>query len=145
MNKRARGVLALVAGSAMGVAALLSAAAAAQSGPAVGIVAPRSFGQDAAQDAVGAQLGASTSVPSDAAPPFAGSAQQVCGPPSPGMAQCLAEVLQPSGVQPETSTPSGLSPDAIDTVYGYSSSTSAGSGQTIALVDAYNDQTRPAI
>jgi uncharacterized repeat protein (TIGR02543 family) len=71
--------------------------------------------------------------------PFGGSAQAVCGHPGVGVAQCLSDILYPTGTAPESSTPTGLSPSRIESVYGYTSSSTAGSGQTIALVDAYND------
>jgi subtilase family serine protease len=71
--------------------------------------------------------------------PFAGSFQAVCGRPGVGVAQCLADVLHPGGVVAEASTPTGLSPDIIEGVYGFTTTAAAGSGQTIALVDAYND------
>lgn len=38
-----------------------------------------------------------------------------------------------------SSSPTGLSPATIKSVYGYSTSATAGSGQTIAIVDAYDD------
>jgi len=40
-----------------------------------------------------------------------------------------------------TTSPTGLSPATIKAAYGFSTSMSAGSGQTIAIVDAYNDPT----
>jgi PKD repeat protein len=79
--------------------------------------------------------------------PFGGSQQAVCGQAAPGGGgQCLIHVLQPGGAAPaaqfgatEVKTPYGLSPETIKKVYGYSTSLEAGAGQTIALVDAYND------
>ncbi len=45
-------------------------------------------------------------------------------------------------IWPQASTgPSGLSPATIQSVYGFSTSATAGSGETIALVDAYDDPT----
>jgi len=45
-------------------------------------------------------------------------------------------------VRPQASTgPSGLSPATIKSVYGFSTSATAGAGQAIALVDAYDDPT----
>src|ERR1039458_2836376 len=78
---------------------------------------------------------------------FGGSQQAVCGQAAPGGGgQCLIHVLQPGGAAPaaqfgatEVKTPYGLSPETIKKVYGYSTSLEAGAGQTIALVDAYND------
>jgi subtilase family serine protease len=48
----------------------------------------------------------------------------------------------PLHVKPNASTsPTGLSPAAIKSVYGFSTSTAAGIGKTIAIVDAYDDPT----
>lgn len=71
--------------------------------------------------------------------------QAVCGPVAAGQARCLAHVLdrgrdaQGRPTPATTSAPEGLSPSTIESVYGFSSSASAGAGQTIAVVDAYND------
>jgi subtilase family serine protease len=64
----------------------------------------------------------------------------VCpGAPS-GTARCHADVVTDSHGNPYTSTlPTGLSPATIKSVYGFSSSATAGAGKTIAIVDAYND------
>ncbi len=40
-----------------------------------------------------------------------------------------------------SSSPTGLSPATIQSVYGYTTSATAGAGKTIAIVDAYNDPT----
>ncbi len=79
-------------------------------------------------------------------PPFAGSAAPVCpGPAATGSARCHAWVLQPAkghGHQPPpppSTPPSGLSPSTIKSVYSFPTSTSAGAGMTIAIVDAYDD------
>ena len=77
--------------------------------------------------------------PSGAHLPFAGSAQAVCGQPGVGVAHCLTDVLELSAAAPDTATPTGLSPGTIEGVYGYTSASTAGFGQTIALVDAFND------
>ena len=78
--------------------------------------------------------------------PFGGSQHAVCGQAGGDAGRCLIHVLQPAaGATPERSstttvaTPTGLSPSTIEGVYGYTTSPSAGAGQTIALVDAYND------
>lgn len=81
--------------------------------------------------------------------PFAGAQQGVCAQASasPGATgECLIHILSPGSSTPaaqgrvtEVKTPYGLPPSTIKTVYGYSSSSEAGAGQTIALVDAYND------
>ncbi len=44
-------------------------------------------------------------------------------------------------MRPLKFTPPGLSPGALAGVYGFSTSTTAGSGQTIAIVDAFDDPT----
>jgi subtilase family serine protease len=52
---------------------------------------------------------------------------------------CNALVLY-HGTQPYiTTAPTGLTPATIESAYGYSTSPTAGAGQTIAIVDAYND------
>ena len=46
----------------------------------------------------------------------------------------------PIHVRPNASTsPTGLAPATIQSAYGFSTSATAGAGQTIAIVDAYND------
>ena len=51
-------------------------------------------------------------------------------------------VSKGEGIGPLASTsPTGLSPGTIKSVYGFSASTSAGTGKTIAIVDAYDDLT----
>lgn len=66
----------------------------------------------------------------------------VCpGPASPGDARCHALVLT-DGATPHASTsPTGLDPATIKSVYGFTTSTTAGAGQTIGIVDAYDDPT----
>ena len=73
--------------------------------------------------------------------PFAGSDRAVCAKPRAGVGQCLIHVLKPSDATPEGSvaTPTGLPPSVIKGVYGFSTASGAGAGQTIALVDAYSD------
>jgi len=70
----------------------------------------------------------------------------ICGAPSRGHAECLAEVvrratfgsLHRAGAL-STTAPHGFSPHAIETAYGFP--TGGGSGETIAIVDAYGDPT----
>jgi subtilase family serine protease len=51
----------------------------------------------------------------------------------------------PLHVRPNASTsPRGLSPATIKNVYGFSTSSTAGAGKTIAIVDAYDDPTAEA-
>jgi hypothetical protein len=78
-------------------------------------------------------------LPGDARLPFPGSARAVCGRPGVGIAQCLADVLHPSGAAPDAGYPTGLSPSVIEAVYGFTPALTAGSGQTVAIVDAYDD------
>ena len=40
---------------------------------------------------------------------------------------------------PGTGTPTGLSPAKIKAAYGFTTAADAGAGQTIAIVDAFND------
>lgn len=71
----------------------------------------------------------------------------VCGAPGPGRAQCFVHVLEygqdaRGNPTPKAAiAPSGLSPDTLKSVYGFSTSPSAGAGQTVAVVDSYNDPT----
>jgi subtilase family serine protease len=69
------------------------------------------------------------------------SLQHVCAATAPGIAHCdaIVQVKKIStGIIPFASTPSGLTPANLQSAYKLPSST-AGSGQTIAIVDAYND------
>src|SRR6266516_2168706 len=70
------------------------------------------------------------------------SAARVC-PGSPiGTASCHALVVSDGVGNPNaTSSPTGLSPATIKSAYNYSTSTTAGTGKTIAIVDAYDDPT----
>jgi subtilase family serine protease len=68
--------------------------------------------------------------------------QAVCpGAPS-GTARCHADVATDEHGNPDvTSAPKGLSPLTIKSAYGFPTSSTAGSGKTIAIVDAYDDPT----
>lgn len=70
------------------------------------------------------------------------AAAAVC-PGSPlGSAHCHALVVVDAHGNPDaTSSPTGLSPATIKSVYGFSTSSTAGAGQTVAIVDAYDDPT----
>jgi subtilase family serine protease len=70
------------------------------------------------------------------------SAARVC-PGSPiGTASCHALVVTDGVGNPNaSSSPTGLSPGTIKSVYNYSTSSTAGALQTIAIVDAYDDPT----
>jgi subtilase family serine protease len=68
------------------------------------------------------------------------SAAAVCPAPSFGAARCHALVVTDKQGNPNASpSPTGLSPATIKSVYGYSTSSTAGGGKTIAIVDAYDD------
>jgi subtilase family serine protease len=63
-----------------------------------------------------------------------GRSQAVCpGPHTPGHAFCTAHVIPHA-----SSSPVGLSPATMKGVYSFSTSNTAGAGQTIAIVDAYD-------
>ncbi len=73
--------------------------------------------------------------PSGVHRPFLGVTHSVCAVAKPGDAACLAQTLQSSTLQPNTtvSSPTGLSPSTIKGAYGFTGSVSAGAGQTIAI------------
>lgn len=77
--------------------------------------------------------------------PFGGSQHAVCAQPAAGAGHCLIHILQPGAGAPQAgrtatvTSPTGLSPATIESVYGYSNAATAGAGQTVAIVDAYND------
>ncbi len=80
-------------------------------------------------------LALSNTLPAAAAGP-ASAGQPVCpGPVANGFTRCHAWILRPNA----TSAPTGLSPSQIIGAYGFSSSSTAGAGQTIGIVDAYDD------
>jgi subtilase family serine protease len=55
---------------------------------------------------------------------------------------CNADILVDSSMNPMVSTgPTGLVPDRIKSIYNFPTSLTAGSGKTIAIVDAYDDPT----
>jgi subtilase family serine protease len=57
-------------------------------------------------------------------------------------ARCYAEVVTDSNGNPAASTsPTGLAPATIKSVYVFPTSLSAGAGETIGIVDAYDDPT----
>ena len=61
--------------------------------------------------------------------------ERVCpGPAGPDTARCHA-IAKPQA----TTSPTGLSPATIKTAYNFPTSSTAGAGTTIAIVDAYND------
>ncbi len=67
-------------------------------------------------------------------------AAAVCPAPAVGAAHCHALVVTDAHGNPAaTSSPTGLSPATIKSVYGFTTSSTAGAGTTIAIVDAYDD------
>ncbi len=64
--------------------------------------------------------------------------QPVCpGPAAAGSARCHAWIVRPQA----SSSPTGLSPATIKSVYSFPTSSTAGTGKAVALVDAYDDPT----
>lgn len=69
---------------------------------------------------------------------------RACAPAQPGVATCYAIVVsapkqpKPGSPQPPTSSPSGYGPSDIQSAYALPSTT-AGSGQRVFLIEAYND------
>src|SRR5512133_2221735 len=62
----------------------------------------------------------------------------VCpGPAAEGPTRCHARILRPMA----SSSPTGLSPATIKSVYNFPTGLTAGAGKTIAIVDAYDDPT----
>ncbi len=75
-----------------------------------------------------------TAMAASAANQGKGRSQPVCpGPAGPGDAHCHAHVIPFA-----SSSPVGLSPAQMKAAYGFSTSNTAGSGMTIAIVDAYD-------
>ncbi|MFN2449801.1 MAG: peptidase S8 [Candidatus Baltobacteraceae bacterium] len=66
-----------------------------------------------------------------------GSFARVCGAPAPGTAACHA-LIRTDAAANGTSGPTGYNPADIQSAYALPSST-AGAGQTVAIVDAYDD------
>jgi subtilase family serine protease len=70
------------------------------------------------------------------------SSQAVCPAPPVGASHCHALVVTDAHGNPAaTSSPTGLSPATIKSAYSFPTSSTAGAGQTIAIVDAYDDPT----
>ncbi len=73
--------------------------------------------------------------PALAAPLHPGPAIQVCpGPVPAGFVRCFSRVFPNA-----STTPTGLSPVTIKSIYNFPTSLTAGAGTTIAIVDAYDD------
>lgn len=61
-----------------------------------------------------------------------------CPPARPGFVQCFVQAKTVNDVAVGSSSPSGLTPTDIETAYGLPSETS-GAGQTVGIVDAFDD------
>ena len=79
--------------------------------------------------------------PASAAPPPWAPVPVCPGPASPGTARCHSWVLPHSHRPTPPAVVNGLSPATIKTAYNFPTNSDAGSGQTIAIVDAYDDPT----
>src|SRR5258708_30777966 len=75
------------------------------------------------------------------APVSAGGPMKVCGPADPDAARCHAQVLPDRNGDLAQSAPYGLSPAQIIGAYGFSTSSTAGAGQTVPIPHAYADPT----
>ncbi len=64
--------------------------------------------------------------------------QRVCSVAQKGFASCQAVLLVTDGITPHASSPTGLNPSTLQGAYNLPSATN-GTGQTVAIVDAYND------
>lgn len=88
------------------------------------------------------QAGAASSARAASSSKAAARFSRVCSKASTGFASCDAYLLNSSavnnGARPAASTPSGYVPSDLQSAYKLPSST-AGSGQTVAIVDAYDD------
>ena len=71
----------------------------------------------------------------------AGSSSRVCGPAGADSARCHAQVRADRIGNLASTSPTGLDPATIKSVYGFSTSSTAGAGTVIAIVDAYDDPT----
>ena len=70
------------------------------------------------------------------------SSRAVCPGPPADHARCHALVVTDARGNPDAATaPTGLAPATIKSVYGFPTDATAGSGKTIAIVDAYDDPT----
>src|SRR5262249_33446037 len=68
------------------------------------------------------------------------NARAVCPGPESGAAHCHAMVGTDAHGNPLASTsPTGLSPQTVKNVYSFPTSSTAGAGETIAIVDAFDD------
>jgi subtilase family serine protease len=69
---------------------------------------------------------------------FGLSHRPVCGPEVTGSARCHSDVVDQGKGAPNATTPTGLSPQTIKSVYGFPTAMTAGALKTIVIVDAYD-------
>jgi subtilase family serine protease len=80
---------------------------------------------------------AASALPTQASPV---ASAHVCATPARGFARCFSRVVTNADGNVTTNvTPSGLSPTTIKSAYNFPTSSIAGAGTTVAIVDAYND------
>jgi subtilase family serine protease len=112
-----------------------------------GVTSQRVAGVAAAAALVAGVVGAGPAfgdpggVPHDTASSHARGHIAVCGPANPGSARCHSDLLTVDGrvvTSTATPVPGSYGPADIQSAYNLPSS-AAGSGQTVAIVDAYND------
>jgi subtilase family serine protease len=75
--------------------------------------------------------------PGASRPATAATARSACPAPGPRQAQCLALIRTGTSAGPAAATPQGLGPASLQSAYGLPAS--AGAGQLVAIVDAYDD------
>ena len=93
---------------------------------------------------IAAALATLTAVGPASAGAFANPSRPVCpGPVAAGNARCFAHVITDAHGTPRATatSPTGYGPAQFHGAYGLPASTTASSGQTIAIVDAYDDPT----
>ena len=88
-----------------------------------------------------ALAGPASAQPDGRALPPRASVRDACGAARPGFARCLAKVsvAAPGTVTPLATTPIGYVPADLRSAYKLTSTTGPGAGQTIAIVDAFDD------
>lgn len=74
---------------------------------------------------------------------FGRPSERVCAAPQAGTAACMSRLIDTAdGSRPDvTTSPSGLAPAIIESVYNFSGALTDGAGATVAIVDAYDDPT----
>src|SRR5438105_2793368 len=96
----------------------------------------------------GLAVPAASAQTADPPPPadFGLSHHAVCGSAPSGSARCFSDVVEHgrrAGTE-ATPAPTGLSPTTLQSAYGFTTSLTAGTGKTIAIVDANDDPTAEA-